>query len=377
VRAFSKNELNLKDTSTQPSFSLAFTPEPVNTRIAVGRGILPNAGDLFAGFRSRRFLLISDAHVAPLYGNPLQQRLLQSGYRVEILIVPPGEGAKNLETLQHLYSACLNLNLDRDAIVVGIGGGVVGDLAGALAGTYMRGLELILVPTSLVAQVSASIGGKAAVNLNGYKNMIGLYKHPAWVVADLDTLATLPDEEFRSGLGELVTVGVLGAPEIFESLESEGLANLTRMVASAMICKAAIVQDDPLDRLDGRAKLNLGHTFGHALETLSGFRLAHGLAVAIGLHIATRLAAELGVCPWNLLDRILRVLRALNLPLKLGNFSADEVIEAMHRDKKKRANQLRFILPVKLGKVVLVEEKDLPSALLKEVLHELVERGDV
>lgn len=345
------------------------------TDILLGHGLLARAGDLLGAYRAARLLIVADANVAPLYAAPLRDALARDGYAASLLTIPAGERAKTMDTLIELYSACQAIEVERDDAVVAVGGGVAGDVAGMLAGTYLRGLAFVQVPTTLVAQVTASVGGKVGVNFGAAKNQIGMFNQPERVLIDLDTLATLPEIEFRSGLGELITVGVLGAPEIFEALEARGSAELGALIAAAIRCKAAIVAADPSDRLGVRAQLNLGHTFGHALEQLSDFTLPHGLAVAVGLHIAARLASALGLCRPALADRIERALHALDLPTGLSGYAPERVIQAMRSDKKRVGGRLRWVLPLELGKVALVDERQVPAGLLEDLLRALVWAG--
>ncbi len=278
------------DSGDQAWQHLSLPAGPSHTELVIGRGVLAQAHELLAPYRELRVLVVSDSSVTPLYAAPLRDALLGAGYDTHLLTIPAGETAKTLETAIELYAACRDLGVERSDTVVAVGGGVVGDVAGMVAGTYLRGLRFVQVPTTLVAQITASIGGKVGVNFRGDKNLVGLFYQPAHILIDLATLETLPEVEFRSGLGELITVGVLGAPAIFEALEARGAADLGALIAAAIRCKSAIVEADPYDQLGIRAHLNLGHTFGHALEKLSDFTLAHGLAVAVGLHIASRLA---------------------------------------------------------------------------------------
>lgn len=321
-------------------------------------------------------LLVSDLNVVPMYAGPLRDALEQAGYVVHLLEIPAGEGNKTLDTLIRLYERCVALQVQRGDVVIAVGGGVVGDIAGMLAGTYLRGIEFVQMPTSLVAMMTASVGGKAGVNFGGHKNLIGVFKHPSLVLADTDTLHSLPEIEFRSGIGELVTLGVLGAPEIIEQLESSGVELLSEMIKAAIKCKIAIVEADPLDHSGIRARLNLGHTFGHALEILSGFTLPHGLAVVIGLRIAFHLAVRLGLCKESVSERVWRLLKALNLPVAVTGYSPDQMLLAMRGDKKRRDNRLQFVLPKSLGEVVLVGEDQIPRLLLEETLRLLTYEGE-
>jgi 3-dehydroquinate synthetase len=220
--------------------------------------------------------------------------------------------------------------------------------------------------------VSSSVGGKVGINFRAAKNIIGMFKFPKFIFMDLNLLKTLPDQEIRSGIGELVTVGVLGAPAIFETLEAEGAVDLEKLIVAAVQYKAVLVEADPFDRLGIRARLNLGHTFGHALEKLSNFSLPHGLAVAIGLHIASRLAAVTGHCPDWLPERICRTLQTLGLSTALTGYHPADVLHAMESDKKRAGGRLQYVLPVTLGEVALVSEEQIPSHQLEGILRELV-----
>ena len=367
----------MKD-STSPDDRLLRLTLPAGseqTELILGRGALDQAAALLDAYRGVRLLIVSDEHVAPLYAAPLCERLTAAGYRAHLLTIAAGEQAKSLATLSELYAACQALHVERADLVVALGGGVVGDVAGMLAGTYLRGLRLVQAPTTLVAQVTASVGGKVGVNFGGEKNVIGMFKQPQQILIDPDALATLPPVELRSGLGELITVGVLGAPELFESLAADGPQQLDAQIAAAIRCKSALVAADPFDQRGIRAKLNLGHTFGHALEQLSDFSMPHGLAVAVGLHLASRLAAALGLCPAALVERIERTLRALDLPTAVRGYRPEQVIAAMRGDKKRSGGRLRWVLPIALGEVVLVGEDQVPPALLHDVIEPYVWQG--
>jgi len=349
--------------------------EPAITEIVLGHGVLAEASDLLERYRAARLVLVCDDKVSPLYAAPLRDSLVTNGYDAELVTIAAGEETKSLDTLNELYAVCHSLKLDRRDVIVAVGGGMVGDVAGMLAGTYLRGLNFVQAPTSLVALITASVGGKVGVNYQGYKNLIGLFVAPAIVLADLDTLRTLPTVEFQSGLGELITVGVLGAPEIFYSVESNGASDLDLLAAAAIECKAAIVEADPFDRLGIRAKLNLGHTFGHAIEKLSRFTVPHGIAVGVGLHIASRLAGALHLCPEDLAERVRRALESLGLPASLTGYSAEDVMQAMRSDKKCEGGRLRWVLPTAIGDVTLVGEEQVAPDLIRGLLRDLLWAG--
>jgi 3-dehydroquinate synthetase len=346
---------------------------PSHTEIILGRGLLEKAPELLADYRKSKLIIVSDELVAPLFAAPLSDNLINTGYQSFLITIPAGETAKTLETVYNLYGACHDIHVARKDVIVAVGGGMVGDIAGMLAGTYLRGLELVQVPTSLLAMLSSSFGGKGGVNFRGYKSLIGLFKHPSIVLADLKTLDSLPRTEFLSGLGELITVGVLGAPEIFESLESGGASDLEGLIVAAIRYKMSVVKEDPNDQLDIRAKLHLGHNFSHALERLSGFTLPHGLAVSVGLNIAARLAAAVGICHHTLPGRISRTLVSLGLPANLQGYHPQEVIQAIR--EKAPDGRMRLILPVSLGEVIFVDEELIPLDVIEGILRELVWEG--
>lgn len=343
------------------------------TEIVLGRGILKELPAYLSDYSGKQVILVSDESVAELHAASLRDSLSSAGFNAHLLTIPAGERSKTLETMIELYSACHDLRIGRHDLIVGVGGGVVGDIAAMLAGTYLRGLDVIQIPTTLLAMASSSFGGKGGVNFRGYKSLIGMFKHPLLVLADLDLLDTLPAIEFRSGLGELITVGVLGAPEIFEALESDGTNDLENLIIAAIRCKMEFIKADPYDRLDVRAKLHLGHNFGHALEKLSGFTLPHGLAVSVGLHIASRLAAEMEICPKSLPERIHSTLLSIGLPGTLNGYEPEQVITAMRN--KAPHGRLRVILPTALGQVIFVDEEQIPLERLRDLLKALVSEG--
>jgi 3-dehydroquinate synthase len=343
------------------------------TDVVLGRGLLARAADLLKARPGTRLLVVSDPTVAPLHAAPLVRALSAAGREAHLLTIPGSEQGKTLGALRQLYAACQDRRTERGDMVVAVGGGVVGDVAGMLAATYLRGLVLVQVPTSLVAMVTAGIGGKVGVNLGDHKNLVGAFKQPALVIVDLDALQTLPERERLSGLGELLGVGMLGDAAIFDALAGGTPADLELLVAAAIRCKMALVAADPFDENGLRARLNLGHTFGHAFEAASGFRLAHGLAVAVGLLAASRLAAALGICAADLPHRVQDALEALGLPLAISGVSADRVLTAMRDDKKRSGGRMRFVLPAAIGDVRLVGEEEIRPGLLEHVLAGVVE----
>jgi 3-dehydroquinate synthetase len=244
---------------------------------------------------------------------------------------------------------------------------VVGDTAGFAAATFLRGVPLVQVPTTLLAMVDASIGGKVGVDLPQGKNLVGAFKQPVLVVADPSTLETLPQPQFRAGLAEVIKAGIIGAPDLFEHLEREGHEPLVWIIRRAIEVKRDVVQEDPFEA-GRRAVLNLGHTFGHALEALSNYTLLHGFAVSIGIVVATRVAVNLGLAAEGLLRRVVEALTRHGLPVHYTGHAPEEVWRAMHTDKKRGGGRLRFVLPRAIGDVIVTA--DVPQETVIQALRE-------
>jgi len=298
--------------------------------------------------------LVSDSNVAPLYADSLGAALRQEGYEVAWVTFPAGEEHKTLETVKALWQGFLEAGLDRRSTVLALGGGVVGDLAGFAAATFMRGVPWVCLPTSLLAMVDASLGGKTGFDLPQGKNLIGAFHPPRLVLADVTALSTLPEVELRGGLAEVVKHGVIGDPCLFDLCRAgyEAVrASLLEIVRRAMRVKIQVIEADPFERGE-RAALNLGHTVGHALEAVSGYRLRHGEAVAIGMVAEARLAERLGLAASGLADCLADTLRGLGLPVEIpAAFSRQAILDALRYDKKRRAGVVRFALPLAVGRV--------------------------
>ncbi len=298
--------------------------------------------------------LVSDENVAALYAQGVIEGLQRHGYEVTDIVVPPGESQKTVTTLQHIWSALLAAGIERASTVLALGGGVVGDLTGFASATLFRGVRWVAAPTSLLAMVDASLGGKTGADLADGKNLIGAFHPPSLVMADPRALATLPEPELGSGLAEVVKHGVIADPNLFQ-LCAAGLQTLRRdwsaVVRRAMAIKIRIIEDDPFER-GPRAALNLGHTVGHALEKASGFRLRHGEAIAIGLVAEARLAERLSLAEPGLATTIARVLESLGLPTEIPpDLDPQSILDAMRVDKKRRQGVVRFALPRRVGEV--------------------------
>ena len=343
--------------------------------IRIGQGVLDQVGEVLAQLSlTKKALLVTQPGIAAAYGDRVLQSLRSQGFVAETCEVLDAEEAKSLSWLERIYDRAIELRLDRRSPIIALGGGVVGDLAGFAAATYMRGVPFIQIPTTLLAQVDSSIGGKTAINHARGKNMIGAFYQPRAVLIDVETLQTLSGRELRSGLGEVVKYGVIAKPELFELLEgctTEGLlqdtALLTRVIRDCCQIKAEVVSVDEHET-GIRAILNFGHTFGHAIEAAGGFSTyTHGEAVAIGMVWATDLSQRMSLCQPALLGRVKQLLQSLGLPIAL-TAPIDGIRDRLLLDKKAVAGQLRFIVVEGLGKVSMRD--DVPAQLVEEVIAE-------
>ncbi len=350
--------------------------------VRIGRGLIGHTGGYLRDLGlSGRAAILTHPRLDALYGVRLAASLRAAGYDTVTITIPAAETSKSLRAANRLYGRLLEARLDRGSVLVALGGGVAGDLGGFVAATFLRGIAWAAVPTTLLAQVDAAIGGKTAVNHARGKNLIGAVHQPALVVADIDTLASLPAREVRSGLAEVVKTGVIGAPALFAYLE-ERLGTVLRgdpearatVVASCAAYKAGVVAGD--EREDaGRIVLNYGHTIGHGIEAAATYRgVTHGEAVAVGMTLEARLAVRLGVCDPALLERQTTLLRSAGLPVRVDDLrlarrpTPEAIAEAMALDKKARAGRLRFVLPAGVGRTTVRD--DVPPSLIREVLDD-------
>lgn len=331
-------------------------------RVVVEGGALAEIGRLVAGATpTRRVVVVTNPTVAALYADSVRTALeteLGGGHAVVVVEIPDGEQFKTLATLEPIYDAVLDGGADREVVVVALGGGVVGDVAGFAAATVLRGVRLVQVPTTLLAQVDSSVGGKTGVNRSQGKNLVGAFHQPALVVADPVVLASLPDREYRAGLAEVVKYGVILDRALFAKLEDEAaalaardVAVLTDVVARSVELKAAVVVED--EREGGlRRILNFGHTVGHALEKLTGYsQLLHGEAVAIGMAVAMRLSAGRGAATVADADRVATLLDRLDLPTEIpAGIDAAAIQEAVGFDKKRTGETVAFIVAEGIGR---------------------------
>ena len=326
--------------------------------VLIGRGVLAELPALLAERNLvGQVAIVSDEHVAATWAEPLRQALAGAGYPAAVIVLPSGEAHKTLATVARIYEALVAAGIDRNGSVLALGGGVVGDMAGFAAATYLRGVAFVQAPTSLLAMVDASVGGKVGVDLPQGKNLVGAFKQPRLVAIDPEVLASLPAAEFRNGLAEVVKHGVIADPELFAQLEGDPppLA-IESLVARALRVKIAIVQRDPFEHGE-RAFLNLGHTFAHAFEQVSHYAVPHGQAVALGVVAAAHLAADRGDCSPELPARITAVMARLGLSVTLSGYDAVAILGAMATDKKRQAGApLRFVLPQAIGQVALYDD---------------------
>lgn len=325
--------------------------------ICLGEGLLAQAGRLLVnrGLRPGPLAVVSNQDIADQQAAPLLESLTAAGFTPTLCLVPEGEQHKTLATIASLYDQFIASGLDRRAPVVALGGGVVGDMTGFAAATYLRGVPFAQIPTSLLSMVDASVGGKTGVDLPQGKNLVGAFKQPHLVIIDPATLASLPGAEFRAGLAEVIKHGIIGDPDLFVQLEEHGPTSMTHLLADAVRVKVRIVEEDPFE-MGRRALLNLGHTFGHAIELVSNFQVRHGEGVGLGLVAAANLAADLGRCPADLAARIRAVVERVGLPVQWPGLDPAAVHAAMGTDKKRSGKTVRFIIPQALGDVVMIDD---------------------
>jgi 3-dehydroquinate synthase len=300
--------------------------------------------------------IVSNPTVWGLYGERTVESVGKAGFKATPCIMPDGEEHKTLATVANLYEDFLDAGLDRSGIVVALGGGVVGDVAGFAAATFMRGVSLVQIPTTLLSMIDSSVGGKTGVDLPHGKNLVGAFHQPGLVVVDPQTLSTLPASQVACGLGETLKHAIIGDPTLFNLLEIGPPWDWIDLITRSVAIKIAIVEEDPFEK-GQRAVLNLGHTAGHALEFLTDYRLPHGEAVSIGLVVAAHLSALLGKCAAHLPDQISAALAKLGLPVVwAGDFRSADILVAMAHDKKRRQGRLRWILPLDIGEVAIFDD---------------------
>lgn len=342
--------------------------------ILIGKGVLHGLGGRVLGLRPTRVAVVSNPTVYGLYGDEVEGLLRDHGINPLRVLIPDGESYKDLLWLYKILGELLSAGFDRQSLIIALGGGVIGDIAGFAAATYMRGIRCLQVPTTLLSQVDSSVGGKTGVNHPLGKNMIGSFFQPSLVIMDMDLLRTLPVRELRAGLAEIIKYGVIRDSELFELMERERDdimkhgPSLEQLIVRSCRIKADVVNED--EREAGvRAILNFGHTFGHAVETLTGYkRLLHGEAVAIGMRVASDLAVRLKLIPRPEAARIRKLIQAYDLPVSIpGDISTGAMMDAMMQDKKAVGKKMRFVLPTAVGRVEIRD--DISEAAVRKAIE--------
>lgn len=334
--------------------------------VLVERGLLTRCGELVrAATRAKKAVVIAGDIVYPLYGQRVEQSLQAAGLEVLHYVLPHGEQAKTLENYGRLLEFLSRNHITRTDVLVALGGGVTGDLTGFAAATYQRGMDFVQIPTTLLAAVDSSVGGKTAVNLPTGKNQVGCFYQPALVLCDPELLSTLPEEEFRCGCAEVIKYGLLGSREFFEELKATPIeAQLEHVICTCVEMKRDIVNQDEFDR-GLRQLLNLGHSFGHAVEACSHFGVLHGQAVAIGMAAITRAAVAKGYCSEETLQAVLDILNQYNLPTATG-FGLEEMAEAALTDKKLTGGSMHLVVPEAIGRCAIVS---VPTGEIKDWMN--------
>lgn len=351
-------------------------PDEPAYAVRIGSGIIGELGqslrELPRFVQATDALVITDSNVAPLYLAKVKASLSEAGFRASDIVVPAGEDTKSVEVVAEIWSAMAQLSLGRDCMVIALGGGVVGDLAGFAASTYMRGCAVVQVPTTLLAMVDSSVGGKTGVNLPEGKNLVGTFFQPSFVCADTDTLATLPEREWRCGCAEVAKSAVIDSDDFFFWLADNAQvlaardADVTALaVQRCVVFKAGVVARDKTESAGVRECLNLGHTLGHAIETCAGYGVfSHGAAVAEGMRFAAKLACSFAQSTPEFAQAQAQLLDQLGLPATDWRAPAADLLFAMKRDKKARRSQLRFVLASDVGKwsiITLTDEQVLEA----------------
>ena len=343
-------------------------PQPVGYDVRVKNGALDDLGYMLKrGGHSGPVALVTDENVGAIYLDQALESLQAAGYHAQAMVIPPGESSKTVDTVSKLWGEFLENRLERGSTVAAMGGGVVGDLAGFAAATYLRGVSWVCLPTSLLAMADASLGGKTGADLPQGKNLVGAFHAPQLVLTDPETLDSLPQAELRSGMAEVIKAGVIGDPILFE-ICSQGWqaigSNWGEIIPRAMAVKIRVIEADPYEG-GLRATLNLGHTIGHAVEVVSNYELRHGEAVAIGMVVEAKLAEMIGMADKGLAEQIADLCSQLGLPDTIPEeLSREAILAAMQVDKKRAAGSVRFSLPIRVGEVQTgIEVTDLDSRI--------------
>jgi len=321
--------------------------------ILIGAGLLPEVGQRIKDLgKVKTVVVVSDDNVFPLYGETVMKSLEAQGLRAEKFVFPHGEQSKCMDTYEELLEYLCEKRVTRSDLLVALGGGVVGDLTGFAAATYQRGIRFVQVPTTLLAAVDSSVGGKTAVNLKAAKNQVGCFYQPSFVLCDVDTLKTLPDGEFKCGCAEVIKYGVIGNSQFFDEIFEKPIADqIEHVIEVCVSAKRDVVMRDEFDHGD-RMFLNFGHTFGHAAEKCSGYTLLHGLGVAIGMAVISKSAYRFGYCGPEVPETIEAILNKYDLPTTT-DYSLQQMVDAAFSDKKLLGGSISLIVPQKIGKCII------------------------
>jgi len=345
--------------------------------IVIGRNILDRIGLIMArGNWAKRYFILSDRNVAALHGKAVHDTLANMGLDPELIEVPSGEAAKSIQTCLEVVERLIQAGADRTSALIALGGGVVGDITGFIASTYMRGIPYIQVPTTLLSQVDSSIGGKTAIDLPTGKNLMGSFHQPKAVFIDLSFLQTLPEREFKSGLAEMVKCGIIDDPALFATLESgadeiarRDMDFLEKVIARTCQIKKGMVEMDETDK-GLRRYLNFGHTIGHAIEAESNYSLSHGESVSVGMLAAAFLSERMNYLPSSERERIAAMVAALGLPHLVPRGSSTEgILSRLKVDKKKSGEKVNFVLLKRLGMPFI--NGGVPRDLIRDVIEEM------
>ncbi len=336
-------------------------------KVLIGNNLLEKAGELISHVVSPcKAAVITDSTVDKLYADKVISSLSKSGFNCVKYVFKSGEASKNISVYSDILEFLAENMVTRSDIIIALGGGVTGDMAGFASASYLRGIKFIGIPTTLLAAVDSSVGGKTAVNLDAGKNLVGAFHQPSLVICDTDTLKTLPDNYLKDGIAETVKYGVITDEELFTLMENDFMSQLENIIERCVSIKNYIVCDDVFDK-GRRQLLNLGHTFGHSIERLSNFEISHGHAVAIGMVIAARASEKTNIAKAGTCERIINVLKKCGLPTETC-YSAKDIADISLKDKKRTGDTITFVIPEEIGKTVLHKIKT-------EELYDFAEKG--
>lgn len=319
--------------------------------ITIERGLIASSGDIAAKLTKLpcKIMIVSDSTVYAIYGEKVSQSFTKAGFEVYEYVFPAGEASKNVNTLADLWEEMADKHFTRSDMIAALGGGVVGDLAGFAAATFLRGIQYVQIPTTLLAMVDSSVGGKTAIDLKGGKNLAGAFYQPSAVICDPDTLSTLPAETYSDGMAEVIKYGMINKPELLRALQTE--YDVADVIETCVCAKRDIVNEDEHD-VGVRQFLNLGHTLGHGIERSSNYTIPHGRAVAVGMVLITKAAIKAGKCTKETLGVLEQLLVKNGLPLSI-DITPEELCDAALNDKKRKGNSITVVIPVSTGNSVL------------------------